>query len=99
MKETISFLNTQLIIILKQRLNKYLSGMYEISPYATFNVAGNHSRSVTASTLDYTMQFKTFGHIDENGSDSIIYPKHGKHSWHKHRYYNNEGIMKFRLIK
>lgn len=43
--------------------------MYEISPYATFsmgngptggNVSGN-GRSVTASTLDYTVQFRTFG--------------------------------------
>ncbi|KRT80459.1 Immunoglobulin, partial [Oryctes borbonicus] len=70
------------------------SGMYEISPYATFSVPGNHSRSVTTSTLDYTMQFKTFGHIEDEGSNAIIYPKHGgKHSWHKHRYYNNEGVQ------
>lgn len=76
------------------------AGMYEISPYATFSVPGNHNRSVTTSTLDYTMQFKTFGHIEDEGSNAIIYPKHGsgKHSWHKHRYYNTEGdIYKYSL--
>lgn len=42
--------------------------MYEISPYATFSMnnptsggAGSGGRSVTASTLDYTVQFRTFG--------------------------------------
>lgn len=44
----------------------FLSEMYEISPYATFSMnsapgAGNGGRSVTASTLDYTVQFRTFG--------------------------------------
>ncbi|XP_017776462.1 PREDICTED: Down syndrome cell adhesion molecule-like protein Dscam2 isoform X2 [Nicrophorus vespilloides] len=68
------------------------SGMYEISPYATFSVPGNNSRSVTTSTLDYTMQFKTFGHIEDDDHNTIAYPKRGgKHSWHKQRYYNNEG--------
>lgn len=67
--------------------------MYEISPYATFSVAGNNSRSVTTSTLDYTMQFKTFGHIEDEDHNAIVYPKNatGKHSWHKPRYYNNDG--------
>lgn len=65
--------------------------MYEISPYATFSVPGNNSRSVTTSTLDYSMQFKTFGHIEDD--DAIVYSKNagGKHTWHKHRYYNTEG--------
>ncbi|XP_044257604.1 Down syndrome cell adhesion molecule-like protein Dscam2 isoform X1 [Tribolium madens] len=67
-------------------------GMYEISPYATFSVPGNNSRSVTTSTLDYTMQFKTFGHIEDEDHNAIIYPKNSntKHSWHKHRFYSNE---------
>lgn len=45
-----------------------ISEMYEISPYATFSMnnapsagAGSGGRSVTASTLDYTVQFRTFG--------------------------------------
>lgn len=70
------------------RLHKFIDliGMYEISPYATFSVPG--SRSVTTSTLDYTMQFKTFGHI-ENDDNNEVYPKPTeKRNWHKHRYYN-----------
>lgn len=62
---------------------------YEISPYATFSVPGNNSRSVTTSTLDYTVQFKTFGHIEDGERNASLYPK--KHSWHKHRYYSNDG--------
>lgn len=72
--------------------------MYEISPYATFSVPGNNSRSVTTSTLDYTMQFKTFGHIEDEDHNSIIYPKNSnpKHSWNKHhRFYSNEGNSSF----
>lgn len=72
-----------------KQLRDDASGMYEISPYATFSVTGNN-RAVTTSSLDYTMQFKTFGHIEEVEN----YPKmrSGKHSWHKsQRYYNNEG--------
>lgn len=67
--------------------------MYEISPYATFSVPGNNSRSVTTSTLDYTMQFKTFGHLEDEDHNAIIYPKNinPKHSWHKQRFYSNEG--------
>lgn len=67
--------------------------MYEISPYATFNVGGNNSRSVTTSTLDYTMQFKTFGHIEDDEHNAIIYPKNilSKHNWHKYRYGSSEG--------
>lgn len=81
------------------------SEMYEISPYATFSVSGgrvmsqNHSKtpSRTPSSLDYTMQFKTFGHPDDDGdlnaSDYQILPGHikGKSSWHKQRYYNTDG--------
>lgn len=47
--------------------------MYDISPYATFSVSGPESRSVTASTLDYTVQFKTFGMIEvEDGPDRVM---------------------------
>lgn len=66
---------------------------YEISPYATFSVPGNNSRSVTTSTLDYTVQFKTFGHIEDEEHNAIVYPK--KHSWHKNRYYSGEGTPPF----
>lgn len=63
--------------------------MYEISPYATFSVPGNGSRSVTTSTLDYTMQFKTFGHLENDENNSTVYPKPpDKRHWQKHRYYN-----------
>lgn len=71
--------------------------MYEISPYATFSVPSNNSRSVTTSTLDYTMQFKTFGHIDDDERNAVIYSKNAnnKHTWHKHRYCNSEGFLIF----
>lgn len=72
--------------------------MYEISPYATFSVGGNNSRSVTTSTLDYTMQFKTFGHLEDE--DAVVYPKNasGKHNWHKHRYYSNDGKYDYKYF-
>ncbi|XP_052744070.1 cell adhesion molecule Dscam2-like isoform X2 [Bicyclus anynana] len=37
------------------------SDVYEISPYATFAVGGE-----TAATLDHTLQFRTFGHRDND---------------------------------
>lgn len=65
--------------------------MYEISPYATFSVsAPNNSRSVTTSTLDYTMQFKTFGHIEDE-EHNMFKSATTKLTWHKNRYYNHEG--------
>lgn len=85
------------------------SEMYEISPYATFSVTGgrtvnqNHSKTPTRgahtpSSLDYTMQFKTFGHPegDLNATAYPILPSgfghiKGKSSWHKQRYYNTDG--------
>ncbi|XP_055715988.1 cell adhesion molecule Dscam2 isoform X2 [Phlebotomus papatasi] len=87
------------------------SEMYEISPYATFSVAGGRTnasgqvmnaktptRGVTSSTLDYTMQFKTFGHPDSdlNATAYPVLPSSGfghvkgKSSWHKQRYYNTD---------
>lgn len=65
--------------------------MYEISPYATFSITGNNSRSVTTSTLDYTMQFKTFGHTDDHESNVMVCEKSSgnKCSWPKHRYCNS----------
>lgn len=90
--------------------------MYEISPYATFSVTGgrtvvqSHSKTPTRSahtpsSLDYTMQFKTFGHPegDLNATAYPILPSSGfghvkgKSSWHKQRYYNTDG-NKFLLI-
>ncbi|CAK1550561.1 unnamed protein product [Leptosia nina] len=38
------------------------SDVYEISPYATFAVGGE----TTAATLDHTLQFRTFGHRDND---------------------------------
>lgn len=92
------------------------SEMYEISPYATFSVTGGrtvvqgHSKTPTRgahtpSSLDYTMQFKTFGHPegDLNATAYPILPSSGfghvkgKSSWHKQRYYNTDG-NKFCLI-
>jgi Down syndrome cell adhesion molecule len=92
------------------------SEMYEISPYATFSVTGGrtvvqgHSKTPTRSahtpsSLDYTMQFKTFGHPegDLNATAYPILPSSGfghvkgKSSWHKQRYYNTDG-NKFVLI-
>lgn len=73
--------------------------MYEISPYATFSVPSGNSRAVTASTLDYTIQFKTFGHTDEDDDNAIVYSKNlgGQNTWHKHnRYYDTEGNHRIR---
>lgn len=88
--------------------------MYEISPYATFSVTGGrtvvqgHSKTPTRgahtpSSLDYTMQFKTFGHPegDLNATAYPILPSSGfghvkgKSSWHKQRYYNTDGNKSF----
>lgn len=49
--------------------------MYEISPYATFSVPGRDNRSVTTATLDYTMQFKTFGHLENEDINAIDYER------------------------
>jgi Down syndrome cell adhesion molecule len=86
------------------------SEMYEISPYATFSATGgrimsqNHSKTptrggLTPSALDYTMQFQTFGHPEDdlNATAYPILPSSGfghvkgKSSWHKQRYYNTDG--------
>lgn len=56
--------------------------MYEISPYATFSVSGGRTqavktptRGVNTSTLDYTVQFKTFGHPEgELNLNATAYP-------------------------
>lgn len=91
------------------------SEMYEISPYATFSVTGgrtgapqNHvktpTRGVTTSTLDYTVQFQTFGHPDGDNLNATAYPVlpnsgfghvKGKSSWHKQRYYNTDGKFSY----
>nr|XP_049704613.1 Down syndrome cell adhesion molecule-like protein Dscam2 [Helicoverpa armigera] len=39
------------------------SDVYEISPYATFAVGGE---AAAAATLDHTLQFRTFGHRDND---------------------------------
>lgn len=49
--------------------------MYEISPYATFSVPGRENRAVTTATLDYTMQFKTFGHLENEDINTIDYER------------------------
>lgn len=53
----------------------YFEEMYEISPYATFSVPGRENRSVTTATLDYTMQFKTFGHLENEDINTIDYER------------------------
>lgn len=86
--------------------------MYEISPYATFSVNGGRTgapnssktptRCVAASPLDYTMQFKTFGHPEGENLNATAYPLlpssgfghvKSKSSWHKQRYYNTDGKL------
>lgn len=95
--------------------------MYEISPYATFSVTGGRTnsnqqnaktptRGVTTSTLDYTVQFKTFGHPDADNLNATAYPVlpipssgfghvKGKSSWHKQRYYNTDGTNSYKTNK
>lgn len=91
--------------------------MYEISPYATFSVTGGRSsvgmsktptRGVTTSTLDYTVQFKTFGHPDGDNLNATAYPAlpsagfghvKGKSSWHNQRYYNTDGSSHINHIR
>ncbi|KAI8046868.1 hypothetical protein M5D96_003084 [Drosophila gunungcola] len=90
--------------------------MYEISPYATFSVNGGRTgapaktptRAVAAQTpLDYTMQFKTFGHPEGENLNATAYPLlpssgfghvKSKSSWHKQRYYNTEGELLKNII-
>ncbi|XP_076279934.1 Down syndrome cell adhesion molecule 3 isoform X5 [Lasioglossum baleicum] len=74
--------------------NDHGSEMYEISPYATFSVPGRENRSVTTATLDYTMHFKTFGHSENEDTNTIDYERStvdfegSKMSrWHKQRYF------------
>lgn len=93
------------------------SEMYEISPYATFSMNGgrtvvqSHAKTPTRNahtpaSLDYTMQFKTFGHpeSDLNATAYPILPSgfghvKGKSSWHKQRYYNTDGNKLQALIE
>lgn len=87
---------------------KIIIEMYEISPYATFSVNGGRTgapaktptRGVAASPMDYTMQFKTFGHPEGENLNATAYPLlpssgfghvKSKSSWHKQRYYNTDG--------
>lgn len=83
--------------------------MYEISPYATFSVSGGRTcstqvktptRGVNNSTLDYTVQFKTFGHPEGDNLNATAYPMlpssgfghvKGKSSWHKQRFIGTDG--------
>ncbi|XP_068085516.1 cell adhesion molecule Dscam2 [Anabrus simplex] len=62
------------------------SELYEMSPYATFAVPPDPPRPVNAATLDYTVQFKTFGH-SENDSSAHQQPPHHK----KHRHTASDG--------
>ncbi|XP_049771417.1 Down syndrome cell adhesion molecule-like protein Dscam2 [Schistocerca cancellata] len=39
---------------------------YEMSPYATFAVSSDSPKTMNAMILDYTMQFKTFGHSEND---------------------------------
>ncbi|XP_044017269.1 Down syndrome cell adhesion molecule-like protein Dscam2 [Aphidius gifuensis] len=76
------------------KTSDHSSEMYEISPYATFSVPGRDNRAVTTATLDYTMQFKTFGHLENEDINMINYERssidfeRSKASrWHKQRYF------------
>ncbi|XP_033228370.1 Down syndrome cell adhesion molecule-like protein Dscam2 [Belonocnema kinseyi] len=76
------------------KANDHGSEMYEISPYATFSVPGRDNRSVTTATLDYTMQFKTFGHLENEDINAIDYERSSVDfersktpRWHKQRYF------------
>lgn len=88
--------------------------MYEISPYATFSVSGGRTcssqaktptRGVNNSTLDYTVQFKTFGHPEGDNLNATAYPMlssgfghvKGKSSWHKQRFIGTDGNCKIYL--
>lgn len=98
------------------RRNVSIEEMYEISPYATFSVSGGRTHvgnsneghqvktpsrgGATPSSLDYTVQFKTFGHPDGDNLNATAYPIlptsnsghiKGKSSWHKQRYINTDG--------
>lgn len=94
----------------KQREKDTDSEMYEISPYATFSVSGGRlppgapssaktpTRGINTS-LDYTLQFKTFGHPEGCELDATAYPilprggfghVKNKSSWHKQRYTDGE---------
>ncbi|XP_055315179.1 cell adhesion molecule Dscam2 isoform X2 [Sitodiplosis mosellana] len=85
------------------------SEMYEIAPYATFSVSCGRTtselsktplRGVTPSALDYSVQFKTFGHPDSGDNlNAAAYPVlpnaafghvKGKSSWQNQRYYNTD---------
>lgn len=84
--------------------------MYEIAPYATFSVSCGRTTSELSKTplrgvapsagLDYTVQFKTFGHPDGDNLNATAYPVlpnaafghvKGKSSWQNQRYYNTDG--------
>lgn len=75
--------------------------MYEISPYATFSVGAGPqpSRSVTAATLDYTLQFRTFGHSENEGLNPpppppcAGYPNRPARFRHKRCYHSNDGTI------
>lgn len=76
--------------------------MYEISPYATFSVGAGPqpSRSVTAATLDYTLQFRTFGHSENEGLNPpppppcVGYPNRPARFRQKQRcYHSNDGKL------
>lgn len=89
--------------------------MYEISPYATatFSVSGGRTgpsqvktptRGVNNSTLDYTVQFKTFGHPEGDNLNATAYPMlpsggfghvKGKSSWHKQRFIGTDGNIQY----
>ncbi|CAK1583638.1 unnamed protein product [Parnassius mnemosyne] len=59
------------------------SDVYEISPYATFAVGGE----ATAATLDHTLQFRTFGHRDNDA------PPHRPCRKHPQRHRDREGFL------
>ncbi|XP_060516116.1 cell adhesion molecule Dscam2 [Cylas formicarius] len=79
-----------------EKVTEEISGTYEITPYATFVVpASNNSDSIDNLTLDYTLQFKTFGHIEDGEHSNIILSKNAsnKSAWHKNHFYHNDASL------
>lgn len=54
-----------------------------MSPYATFAVPPDPPRPMNAATLDYSIQFKTFGH-SENDSSAHHERPHRLNKKHRH---------------
>uniref|UniRef100_T1GJV9 Uncharacterized protein n=1 Tax=Megaselia scalaris TaxID=36166 RepID=T1GJV9_MEGSC len=77
--------------------NRRNQQVYSASPVKT--VDKPNDSGMPASSLDYTMQFKTFGHPESENLNATAYPIlsnagfghiKSKSSWHKQRYYEDD---------